>query len=404
MSVPNQRPTRATATSALLCALVLSACGGGNDSGTPASPVGAAPAPAPAPSITAALGKPGRLLVGLGAASPIADMKAQQIAPDIIDTYLVAVTGFNSGGGGNAWPQWQYNYPDGGVITVFSNDVAAMGAVPMFTLFQMPSLRGGDVTVINDAPFMAAYWAQVKLMYQKIAETGRPTLVNLEPDFWGFAEGSAPGGDPAKLPARVSTVPECASQPNTAVGVVGCLLKLGRTYAPKARMGFPPSMWYGNADATGTFMAKLGADKADFIVAQTSDRDAGCFEMPTPVDECAGRGTGPFYLDENNVTTPNFNQSLAMWSTVRSHLGGLPILFWQTPMGVPSATPGGTPKHYRDNHVQYMLTHPTQYTGNGVFALVFSPGGATSADITNDGGQFARLFKAYLAKPAPFPQ
>jgi hypothetical protein len=114
---------------------------------------------------------------------------------------------------------------------------------------------------------MAAYWAQVKLMYQKIGATGQPALVNLEPDFWGFAEGSAPGGDPAKLPARVSTVPECASQPNTAVGVVGCLLTLGRTYAPKARMGFPPSLWSGNPNATGTFMAKLGADKADFIVA-----------------------------------------------------------------------------------------------------------------------------------------
>ena len=68
-----------------------------------------------------------------------------------------------------------------------------------------------------------------------------------------------------------------------------------------------------------------------------------------------------------------------------------------------SSASGGTPKHCRDNHVQYMLTHPTQYTGNGVFALVFSPGGATSADITNDGGQFARLSKAYFANPAPFP-
>jgi hypothetical protein len=274
----------------------------------------------------------------------------------------------------------------------------------MFTLFQMPSLRGGDVTVINDAPFMAAYWAQVKLMYQKIAETNRPTLVNLEPDFWGFAQGGAPGGDPAKLPARVSTVPECASQPDTAVGVVGCLLKLGRTYAPKARMGFPPSLWSGDPNATGAFMAKLGADKADFIVAQTSDRDAGCFEDPNPVPNCANRGPGPFYLDENNVTTPNFNQGINDWSIVRSHLGGLPILYWQTPMGVPSTTPGGTPKHYRDNHVQYMLTHTTQYAGNGTFAIVFSPGDDTSADITNDGGQFARLSKAYFANPAPFPR
>ena len=50
-----------------------------------------------------------------------------------------------------------------------------------------------------------------------------------------------------------------------------------------------------------------------------------------------------------------------------------------------------------------MLTHPTQYTGNGVFALVFSPGDATSADITTDGGQFANLFHTYLANPAPYP-
>jgi hypothetical protein len=151
-------------------------------------------------------------------------------------------------------------------------------------------------------------------------------------------------------------------------------------------------------------MAKLGADKADFIVAQTSDRDAGCFEVPTPVDECAGRGNGPFYWDENNVTTPNFNQSLNDWSTVRSHLGNLPILFWQTPMGVPSTTPGGTSGQYRDNRVHYMLTHPTQYTGNGVFGIVFSPGGALQTSIATDGGQFANLFKAYLANPAPFPQ
>jgi len=64
------------------------------------------------------------------------------------------------------------------------------------------------------------------------------------------------------------------------------------------------------------------------------------------------------------------------------------------------ATPGGTPGHYRDNHVQYMLTHPTEYTAIGVFAIVFSGGGSTSANITTDGGQFARLFTAYLANPA----
>ena len=57
-------------------------------------------------------------------------------------------------------------------------------------------------------------------------------------------------------------------------------------------------------------MLKVGADKADFIVAQTSDRDAGCFEVASPPAECAGRGNGPFYWDETNVATPNFHQDL----------------------------------------------------------------------------------------------
>lgn len=262
----------------------------------------------------------------------------------------------------------------------------------MFTLYQM-NATGSNMDVINDATFMTTHRAQVKLMYQGIGATGQRTLVNLEPDFWGFVQSKATGGDPTTLPARVSMVAECASQPDTAVGIAGCLLTLGRTYAPKARIGFPPSFWGGDATSVGNFMLKLGADKADFIVAQTSDRDAGCFEVASPVAECAGRGNGPFYWDENNVTTPNYSQSRAQWS----------IPFWQTPMGVPSATPGGSPGHYRDNHVHCMLTHATQYTAIGVFAIVFSAGGSTSATITTDGGQFARLFNAYLASPAPVP-
>ncbi|KQW06885.1 hypothetical protein ASC98_25940 [Rhizobacter sp. Root1238] len=381
--------------------------------------------PASGSSINAALGMPGRLLAGLGAGNSIADMTSQQIHPDIIDTYLVGV-------GAGSWPYW--NSPDGAYVTYVSANVKAAGAVPMFTLYQMASPGEGNLGAINDASFMTSYWSQVKLMYQKIGATGQPTLVNLEPDFWGFLLTGAPGGDPTKVPARVSMVSECVGQPDNAVGfaqcllllgrthapkakigfppsfsdnAVGfaqCLLLLGRTHAPKAKIGFPPSFWGRDATTVGNFMLKLGADKADFMVGQTSDRDAGCFELASPVAECAGRGNGPFYWDENNVATPNFHQDLGQWSTVRTILGNLPVLFWQTPMGVPSATPGGTPGHYRDNHVRYMLTHPTEYTAAGVFAIVFSAGGSTSASISTDGGQFARLFQDYLTHPAPFPR
>ena len=118
----------------------------------------------------------------------------------------------------------------------------------MFTLYQMASNGDGNISGINDATFMASYWAQVKLMYQKIGATGQPTLVNLEPDFWGYVLATAPGGDPTKLPARVSMTAECASQPDSAAGLAGCLLTLGRTYAPKAKIGFPPSFFWKRCD------------------------------------------------------------------------------------------------------------------------------------------------------------
>jgi hypothetical protein len=384
-------------------------CGGGSSppatdatqAPPPAAGTGSAPPPPPAASaptaaasINAALGMPERLLGGLGAGNSIADMNSQNIHPDIIDTYLVGV-------GSGSWPTW--NSPDGAYVTYVSANVKAVGAVPMFTLYQMATKGEGNLSAIDDASFMTSYWAQVKLMYQKIGATDLPTLVNLEPDFWGFVMAGAPGGDPTKLPARVSTVSECSGQPDNAAGMAQCLLTLGRTYAPKAKIGFPPSFWGRDATTVGNFMLKVGADKADFMVAQTSDRDAGCFEVSPPPAECAGRGNGPFYWDEANVATPNFRQNLDDWSAVRKALGNLPVLFWQTPLGVPSTTPGGTPGHFRDNRVHYMLTNPTQYTAAGVFAIVFSGGGSTSASITTDGGQFARLFQAYLANPAPIP-
>jgi hypothetical protein len=388
--------TRTRTLAATLCAAFLAACGGGSTGSAPPSSTPPPPATvSSSASLADALGVPSRLLGGLGAGNSIDEMRAQQVRPDIVDTYLVGV-------GSGSWPYW--NSPDGAYVTFVSANVKAIGAVPMFTLYQMASRGEGNLSAVNDATFMDPYWAQVRLMYQKIGATDSPALVNLEPDFWGFVMTGTPGGDPAQVPARVSTVSECAGLADNAVGLAGCLLKLGRTYAPKAKIGFPPSFWGRDAATVGSFMLKVGADKADFMVAQTSDRDAGCFEVSPPPSECAGRGNGPFYWDETNTSTPNFHQDLAAWGAVRTALGRLPILYWQTPLGVPSTTPGGTPGHFRDNRVHYMLTHPTEYTAAGVFAIVFSGGGSTSANITTDGGQFARLFQAYLANPAPLPR
>lgn len=341
--------------------------------------------------ITTQLGKPNRMLVGLGAGNSMSDMQAQGIHPDIIDTYLVGV-------GSGSWPYW--NSPDGAYVTMTANQIDSVGATPLYTFYQMAS-TGGGVGGMNNTTFMSAYWSQAKLMFQKLGSFGKPVLVNMEPDFWGFIELSAPSHDPTLIAAAVQIQPECSSLPNTGAGIAQCLITLRNQYAPNAKVGFPASFFGEDAQTVGNYMFKLGAQNADFIVAQTSDRDAGCFEANPVPQECAGRGNGPFYLDESNQATPNYTQSIAQWKTVQQILNNLPILYWQTPMGVPSNTPGGSDNHYRDNHVHYMLGNPTQFTAFNVFAVVFSSGGSLQTTIATDGGQFQRALSAYLANPAP---
>jgi hypothetical protein len=348
---------------------------------------GAAPVAASA-ALVAKLGKPARVLVGLGSTS-IADMKSQDIHPDIVDQYLVGV-------GPGSWPTW--NSPDGAYVTFTAQAADAYGAVPMFTLYQMTANGEGNLSGISDATFMDKYWGQVRLMYQRIAEWGKPALVNVEPDFWGFAASQAPGRDLTKMAAAVSGQPECSTLPNTVAGLGQCFVQMGRKVAPKALLGFPPAFWNGTPAEIAAQMRTVGANQADFIVAQTSDRDAGCREAASRPAECQN-GSAPFYWDASNQTSPNFHDSQKLYSDYRAALGnGLPILWWQTPMGVPSDTPGGTDQHYRDNHVDYMLRNTQEYGDMHTFGIVFSAGGSHQTSIRTDGGQFARLSAQYLAR------
>jgi hypothetical protein len=84
-------------------------------------------------------------------------------------------------------------------------------------------------------------------------------------------------------------------------------------------------------------------------------------------------------------------------------IGGLPVVWWQTPFGVPSTTPGGTAGHYRDNRVDYFLKHPTELVAVGGLGVVFGSGAENQTTPASDGGQFQNLSTQYLANPAPLP-
>jgi hypothetical protein len=145
-------------------------------------------------------------------------------------------------------------------------------------------------------------------------------------------------------------------------------------------------------------MSQVGAEDADLVIMQTLDRDAGCFEADG--NECTR--DGEFYWDESNTTSPTFSEHLAEAQAYHTGLQK-PLLWWQTPLGVPSDTPGGTVYHYRDNRVHYMFAHPQEFVDVGALGIVFSPGQSEQTNITTDGGQFQQACAAYLANPTPLP-
>ena len=340
------------------------------------------------------LGKPRRFLVGLGTAT-VANIQAQSIQTDILDQYLVAASA------GGDWRSW--NSPDGAYVNVVAANADTLGAVPMFTLYQMATWGDGNLWSLADTTFMTRYWDNVRVMFQRIKTYGKPVLVNLEPDFWGYAYQISK--DPTQHFAHVGGVnSDCSAQPNTVAGMGNCLVQMARALAPNAYIGFPPAMWPTLIGNDLDHLKAVGAANADFVVMQTSDRDAGCFEVAYSGSgaNCNRNIAMPVYWDATNQTTPSFTSHLSQAAFYHQGLG-LPLLWWQTPLGVPSTTAGGTVNAFRDNRTQYFLTKTSELVAAGGVGAVFSPGHVSQTNITTDGGQFKRLSTSYFASPASLP-
>lgn len=330
----------------------------------------------------------------------------QAIPIDLHYTYLV---GYGDQGG---WPTWNTNgdYPRYRIETATASSVT-----PMFTYYQLAlELETSNDSVLNDATRMHQYLADWKLLLQKIAAEDVAVAINIEPDFFGYlmlraANGTAPTAIPAQT--HHADIGECASVPETAAGVVQCIVLMARAIAPKARIGFHASMWGAYYDvldpnanieasgqAVGDFLNMLGAADTDFISVETLDRDAGFWETSGGTNQCSvTKGTrGPVYWDETNTTLPNFSQHVR-WVTALTERTQRPALEWQTPLGVPSSTCGGTAGNWRDNRVTYFFDHVPELVDAGIAGITFGTGAAQQTTIDTDGGQFKTRATAYRA-------
>ncbi len=169
------------------------------------------------------LGAPSRLLIGLGAQGDTltqTDILSENLHVDIEESYLV-------GAGAGDWTTW--NSPAGYFVQVLAQKAEAVHAIPMYTFYQMAQDGAWNLGKLSSASFMAVYWSNARLMFQQIAVSGKPALVNIEPDFWGVTEEA--NSNPASAYADVQINTDCSSIGNSVAGIAQCLILMARKYA-----------------------------------------------------------------------------------------------------------------------------------------------------------------------------
>ncbi|WP_232246585.1 RICIN domain-containing protein [Kitasatospora mediocidica] len=237
----------------------------------------------------------------------------------------------------------------------------------------------GEVVAINRADLLTRYLNDYRFFLQKIGTS--QDMIDIEPDFWGYVRSL---GDPHQVAAQVRAAnpTDCGSQENSAGGLAQCMIAMAHKYAPNTGAGLHLTCWDWSTNMQGCVKdyAALGAKNADFLVADVSDRDAGWYAKP------ANGGRDTFWNDQKAAAALE-------WYKTMAESVGKPVVLWQIPVG--NMAQNNTLNHYKDDKVDWFLSHMDQVANAHVAALLFGPGQQEQTTAETDGGNLINKTIAY---------
>jgi hypothetical protein len=335
----------------------------------------------------------------LGLSSSPGDAAALRASAPFGFRYQYLAGGVNTG---NGWATWNTN---GAFVTYYISDSVSHGVVPVFPYYMLlqsnPQTNlgeaGQDLAHLRDATVMQAYWADVRLFFQKAAGSS-PVVLHVEPDLWGYVEQAASNDDGATVPAKVGSlgITELAGLPDTAAGVAQAFVRLRDALAPNVILAYHISDWGTGIDlhysqtsdaTTDSLAAKAGrfynslAAGFDVAFADIADRDAAFKQL------VYGDGGASWW---NATDFPRYARFYAGFTAGT----GKRTVIWQIPLGnTKMRALNNTWGHYQDNRAEWFLDDPTGthlalFRDSGVIAFLFGGGasGTTCAcDAIGDG-------------------
>jgi hypothetical protein len=295
----------------------------------------------------------------------------------------------------NWWGCWNGPTTSPGYYVTWREKVAAQATyngsprpqTMLWTWFMMPDLGKlsglgdgpAEPGAINRADVLTLYLNDYRFFLQKIGTSH--DMIDLEPDFWGFVDAV---GDPHHVPAQVTAADptDCGSQENSAAGLAQCLIAMAHKYAPNTEVGLHLTCWNWQSDVQGCVKdyASLGAQNADFLVADVSDRDAGWYALP------ANGGSNTYWADQQAKA------ALSYYKTMATSVGK-PVVLWQIPVG--NMSQNNRLNHYQDDKVDWLFAHMDQVAAAHIAGLFFGPGEGEQTTVESDGGNLISKTVAY---------
>lgn len=330
---------------------------------------------------------------------------------------------------------WGYGAHDGSWGGNFLSETASQGFIPAVEYYCVNGEPGGGeaqfLSKVQNPTTMAEYFGDFKLLMQQAKAFGKPVVVLLEADGFGFLEEQS-GNAPSTSAAIASTgMPELASLPNTVAGWGLAFLAIRNAVgANNALLGIHVSTWAsGNeigyssvtiplqpeVDTVYNFLSPFGltanvtGSTYDFLVGDPLDRDSDYYATQQ------GQNKWWDASDTASVNSASFNRYaawLGLWNTKANKRW----ILWQIPLGnsnhLDVCNNGGAQQGYKDNRAEYFFgpestLHLTNWAQDGVVGLLFGAGAGCQSsfgnDIYTDGQSFiqSRVKSFYTAGGLP---
>lgn len=354
-------------------------------------------------------GLPARLMVGLFEDTGQTWMKNSGVKWDARYRY------FTKGWVNN----WGYGAYDGSWGLSYMRECDQQGYVPAVQYYQLFGESGGGesatLTKVQNATTMASYFGDFKILMQRAKDFGKPVLILLEADAFGFLQQQASSNSNTYAAVAATGLSDLSGLPNTVAGWGLAFLQLRKTVgATNAILGIHISAWasgkdiaYFNVtdslspevDKVYNFLSPFGlgsnvtGQQFDLLVGDPLDRDSDYYRLVQGQDRWWDAS------DSASINSKSFNR-YAEWLRLWNQKSSKRWVLWQIPLGNSNHKDvynnGGSAEGYKDNRPEYFFangtSHLSKFGDDGVIALLFGAGAGGQSSYQNDTYTDGQLF------------